>query len=553
MKKLINDPGRVVTEMLEGMVAMHPGFLLIPNHNVVVRADYAEVRDQQVALISGGGSGHEPAHAGFVGPGMLSAAVAGEVFTSPPVTAVFSAIKAVAGSRGVLLIVKNYTGDRLNFGLAAEIARNEGIAVETVIVADDIAVSSDRGVRRGLAGTVLVHKITGAAAAEGKPLEQVAEIARAAAFDISTIGISLSAGTVPAVGKPSYILPPNEIELGLGIHGEPGVLRIGLRSANELADLMLRRLREAATLPDGSRILLLVNNLGSTTPMELSIVARRAIEVLQQSGLHVERVYSGTFMTSLEAAGVSLSIMPVEEQRLRWLDAATDAPAWPRLPVEAPRPATERIISVSVSSADSRTTAEAIPKPMRRVIEAACHALIAQEDRLTTLDQAVGDGDLGISLSRGARAILDRLPSWHGTSADALKEVGLAAQEVIGGSSGPLYGVLFLRAAAVLQNHPTVWAEAAYEACQTVSEVGGAQKGDRTMLDALIPFASAFKAGDLTSAVRAAEAGAESTAQMFPRKGRSSYLGERALGHPDPGAVAVTIWLRAVADSLRQS
>src|SRR4051794_5151269 len=235
MKKLINRPDQVVDEMLDGLLALHPNLSRLAGYNVVLRSDFDERRDQQVAIISGGGSGHEPAHAGFVGPGMLSAAVVGEIFTSPSVDSVFAAIRAVAGNAGVLLIVKNYTGDRLNFGLAAEMARSEGILVETVVVADDVALANTQknAGRRGIAGTVLVHKVAGAAAAEGKDLPQVAALAQAAADSVGTMGVSLSAGVSPATGQASFTLG-EEVELGLGIHGEPGVKRIPLAPSDEL-------------------------------------------------------------------------------------------------------------------------------------------------------------------------------------------------------------------------------------------------------------------------------------------------------------------------------
>ncbi len=227
--------------MLQGLSVLHPGSVRLLGHKVMLRADAPESRDAQVAVISGGGSGHEPAHAGYVGHGMLSAAVAGEVFTSPSSDSVYAAIKAVAGKPGVLLVVKNYTGDRLNFGLAAEMARAEGIPVEMVIVDDDVALKGTEQATgaRGLAGTVFVHKLVGAAAAEGKSLTEVAATGRAAVESLATMGLSFSAGTSPAVGKPSFELGEDEIELGLGIHGEPGVRRTKIQSADELTETLL--------------------------------------------------------------------------------------------------------------------------------------------------------------------------------------------------------------------------------------------------------------------------------------------------------------------------
>ncbi len=297
MKMLINRPEAVVPELLQGLVALHPRLRLLADHPVIVRAGAEAIRDRQVALISGGGSGHEPAHAGYVGPGMLSAAVAGDVFTSPTPDTVLAAIRAVAGPPGAVLIVKNYTGDRLNFGLAAELARAEGIAVEVVVVADDVALPASEHTAgpRGLAGTVLVHKIAGAAAEAGAPLAQVAAEARATAAAVGTMGVALSACTVPAAGKPGFILGENEVELGLGIHGEPGVRRAPLESADTLADRLLGAILDRFPARP-ARVALLVNGLGGTTAMELAIVARHALAHLSGLGITVERAFAGTFL-----------------------------------------------------------------------------------------------------------------------------------------------------------------------------------------------------------------------------------------------------------------
>ena len=557
MKKLINKSERVVQEMIEGLVGMHAGWTRLQGQNIVLRTDFKAVREQQVALISGGGSGHEPAHIGFVGAGMLSAAVAGEVFTSPSADSVLAAIKAVAGRPGVLLVVKNYTGDRLNFGLAAEMARADGIQVATVYVADDVALAhvQDRAGRRGIAGTVLVHKIAGAAAAEGRSLPEVAMIAQTAADAISTMGVSLSAGIVPAIGKPGFTLGENEIELGLGIHGEPGFRRMQLAPADELVNQLLEPVLTSQHLAAGDRVALLINNLGATTTMELAIVARRALAALRERELVVERVYSGTFVSSLDTAGVSISLLKLDGPLLRWLDAPTSAPAWPNAALERPRVVEEHIPIQTTARARELPVQTEAGRRMQGIVEAACAALIEAEARLTELDHAVGDGDLGITLSRGAKAVLQNVHT-HAISnaAEALKEIAMTLQQSMGGSSGPLYGVFLLRAANSLRGSATPdemdWAQATVEACEAVGEMGGAGAGDRTMLDALIPFAEAFRDGllvglnapeALKSAVDAAESGAESTATMFPKRGRSSYLGERALGHPDPGAIAAAI------------
>ncbi len=566
MKMLINRPEAVVDEVLDGLVALHPGLRRLPGRSVIVRSDAEVVRDRHVALISGGGSGHEPAHAGYVGPGMLAAAVAGDVFTSPSPDSVLDAIRAVAGRPGVVLIVKNYTGDRLNFGLAAELARAEGIAVEVVVVADDVALPASEHTAgpRGLAGTVFVHKVAGALAEAGAPLAEVAAEARATASGLATMGVASSACTVPAAGRPGFVLRPDEIELGLGIHGEPGVRRASMEPADALVDRLLGPiLARSGGRPD--RAALLVNGLGGTTGMELAIVARRALIRLAALGVTVERAYAGTFLSAMEMAGVSLTILEVDDARLARLDAPTAAPAWPNAAPRA-RPGAIPTATATAAAAPDFGAAPAPPTPpsteagwaLDAAIRRAASALIGDAPRLTALDQAVGDGDLGVSLARGAVAVVEALPTWPlDDPAATLQSLGATLRRSLGGTSGPLYAVAALRASAVLRDDPTAWADAFRAGCAGIADLGGATRGDRTMLDALIPaseaFAGAIGAGGtpreaLTAAVEAAVLGARATAAMPPRKGRSSYLGDRALGHPDPGAEAVVVWLRAVAD-----
>ena len=329
MRKLINDPRRVVREALEGLVDLNPSLALLETEDVIVRADLPRPQARQVAVLSGGGSGHEPAHAGYVGAGMLSAAIAGDVFTSPSVDVVLAAIRAVSGPAGAVLIVKN-TGDRLNFGLAAEMASAEGIPTKIVIVADDVALHDtvEPSHRRGIAGTVLVHKVAGAAAAAGLALDDVVAEASAAAAGLGTMGVALGPCTVPAAGKPGFSLDDGEMGLGLGIHGEQGVRRVRLEAADKVVDTIVETLLAQTHLPD-RRVALLVNGLGGTPPMELSIVARHALAVLRARGFGVGRAWCGNFMTALEMPGCSLSILAVDDARLRRLDAPATAPAWP--------------------------------------------------------------------------------------------------------------------------------------------------------------------------------------------------------------------------------
>jgi dihydroxyacetone kinase len=567
MKKFINRPENAVEEMLQGMTVLSPGLDRLPGHRVMFRADAEQIRDKRVAIISGGGSGHEPAHAGYIGEGMLSAGVAGEVFTSPDTDSIFAAIKAVAGKPGALLVVKNYTGDRLNFGLAAEMARSEGISVEMIIVDDDVALNGTGSATgaRGLAGTIFVHKLVGAAAVEGKTLTDLASLGKAAVRSLATMGVSFSAGISPAVGKPSFELDEDEMELGLGIHGEPGVTRTKLQPADQLTETLLTRILKDRNFGAQKRIAVLINNLGATTEMELAIVARHAALFLDRSGFTVERLYAGTFLSSLDMAGISISVLGLNDEWLRWLDAPTAAPAWPNAAKQRPRPVNLRLAppaGPNMAFTASENPESDLAKNVERAIKAACEALFQAEPQLTELDRITGDGDMGASMKRASIAIKEAIPSYPLNDISAtLKALGHTLRHELGGSSGPLYGVLFLRAGNVLENSGRIglagWATAFDEGCRAISELGGAKPGDRTMLDAFDPFLKTLReAGTgtpreaLLAAVDEAQRGAEATAQMKPRLGRSSYLQDRVLGHPDPGAIAVAIWLRAVADAV---
>jgi dihydroxyacetone kinase len=568
MKKFINRTEDVVEEMMQGLAVLHPSSTRLLGHKVMVRADAEQAHDQQVAVISGGGSGHEPAHAGYIGVGMLSAAVVGEVFTSPSSDSVFAAIKAVSREPGALLVVKNYTGDRLNFGLAAEMARAEGISVEMVIVDDDVALKGTGQATgaRGLAGTIFIHKLVGAAAAEGKSLADVAAMGRAAVESLATMGVSFSAGTSPAVGRPSFELDEHEMELGLGIHGEPGVKRMRLQTADELTDTLLAEVLKHGRFGDEKRVAVMVNNLGATTEMELAIVARHAMSFIESKGFSVERMYAGTFLSSLDMAGISITVLGVNDEWLRWLDALTTAPAWPNALKQRPGQPQAQIageVSTIVSSPTGRGAQSQGGRKTKQAIEAACKALLGAEGELTEMDRVTGDGDLGTSMERAAKAVQGAVGSYPLDDVPAtIRAIGHTLRRELGGSSGPLYGVLFLCCGSVLEKSGAMglaqWAEALDQGCRAISELGGAKPGDRTMLDALDPFVKALKKRvggkasreAILAAVEAAERGVEATARMKPRLGRSSYLGDRVLGCPDPGAKAVAVWLRAASEAL---
>ena len=559
MKKLINDPRRVVREMLEGVCDLQPGLALLADVDVVIRADLPPPERRAVAVISGGGAGHEPAHAGYVGPGLLAAAIAGDVFTSPSVDAVLAGIEAAAGPAGAVLVVKNYTGDRLNFGLAAELARSRGIPVEIVVVADDVALKDTvpRERRRGIAGTVLIHKVAGGAAAAGLALGEVAALARAAAADLGSMGVALGACTVPAVGRPGFALGETEIELGLGIHGEPGVERSALLPADALVARLLDAILADLKPARGEGVALLVNGLGGTPEMELAVVARHAIAVLRSRGLRVERAWMGEYLTALEMPGCSLSVLKVDRARLALLDAPATSSAWR---AGSQLAAARKVVPAALVPVSSGKPPGPYAERLRSAALAVASALEAAEPLLTDLDARAGDGDLGLSMMRGAEAIRALGADAWADPPTALGRMGDAVRRAIGGSSGPFYATALLRAARHLPATPTAadWARGLRVGAEAIAELGGAKAGDCTMLDALLPAAAAFEAGlergegvagGLRAAADAAEAGAAATVAMRPHLGRASYLGDRAIGIQDGGATAVAIWLRALSQS----
>ncbi|MBB4477919.1 dihydroxyacetone kinase subunit DhaK [Rhizobium etli] len=541
MKHFFNRRETIVTEALDGLLQTSGKGRLarldsFPDIKVILRADWDK---SKVAIISGGGAGHEPSHAGFVGKGMLTAAVSGEIFASPSVDAVLTAIRAVTGPRGALLIVKNYTGDRLNFGLAAEKARAEGFDVEMVIVADDIALP---GINqpRGVAGTLFVHKIAGFHAERGEDLTTVTAQARSAAGDIVSLGMSLSTCSAPGQMHEDR-LGADEGELGLGIHGEPGVERIALQPVADIVATMSARL--SATLGNAGDQALLINNLGAVPPLEMAVIANA---VLAASLGRCVRLIIGpaAMMTALNMNGFSLSLIPLDAEREAALTAAVEPHAW--------MPAVGRheieIIAAPRTAAGKATAGE--NPGSRRLITALCEHLISLEDELNRLDGRVGDGDTGSTVATGARSLLARLYTLPlDRPAATLAAIGDILGTSMGGSSGVLLSIFFTAAAKAMADKADISA-ALLAGLDRMTFYGGAEVGDRTMVDALSPALHALASGGVAAAATAAASGAESTKAMTrARAGRSSYVGARDLADvADPGAVAIAAAFAAAAE-----
>ena len=530
MSQFINSKETLVTDAIDGMIRAADGRLArldgYPHIKVVVRADWDK---SKVALVSGGGSGHEPSHAGFVGQGMLTAAVCGDVFASPSVDAVLAGILAVTGTSGCLLIVKNYTGDRLNFGLAAERARAFGLKVAMVIVDDDVALP-ELPQARGVAGTLFVHKIAGAMAEAGATLDAVSDAANHIISGTITIGMSLDTCTVPGSPKEERI-GAGQAELGLGIHGEAGVSQVMFTGAKAAMAMVLDRL--TPHVGPGDHVALL-NNLGGATPLEMAVLT----EELAGSALG-DRIKwligPAEMMTSLDMQGFSVSLLPVTSAELQALKSPVAPHAWPGLSTLAP--VLIRPLPDGLSPVQPTTSAH----PVRRaLIESCCLALIAAERDLNALDAKSGDGDTGSTLAGASRALnaaLDRLPLADTTQ--LYRAIGVELSQTMGGSSGVLLAIFFAAAGDASASGKS-WIGALSAGLDRVMQVGGAEPGHRTMIDALAPALKALPEGAL-AASRAARAGADATSKMTRAKaGRSSYLSpDQLAGHVDPGAEGV--------------
>lgn len=532
MTQFINRREDIVAEAIDGLVAASGGRLArldgYPHIRVVVRADWDK---SQVALVSGGGAGHEPAHAGFVGRGMLTAAVCGDVFASPSVDAVLAGILAVTGPAGCLLIVKNYTGDRLNFGLAAERARAFGLNVRVVIVDDDVALP-DTPQARGVAGTLFVHKIAGALAEGGADLATVAAAAERVIAGARSIGMSLDTCTVPGAPKEDRI-PRGKAELGLGIHGEAGIEQVDYLDARGAVAMIAGKL--APFMAAGQPHVMLLNNLGGASVLEMHVLLHELARspIADRIG-HV--VGPAAMMTSLDMRGFSVSVYPADAAEIAALAAPCAPSAWPGLHALGP---------VSLRDLpDGLRPIKPLPSAnpaTRAFLARCCEILIAAEADLNQLDARAGDGDTGSTLAGAARALLaamDDLPLADHTQ--LYRAIGLELSQTMGGSSGVLLAIFFAATGDAASSGMSL-TDALQAGLARMQEIGGAQPGDRTMVDALYPALASLAEGGLGSAAKAAREGANRTGTMLRAKaGRAAYLNPDQLrGQIDPGAEAV--------------
>ncbi|WP_438918313.1 dihydroxyacetone kinase subunit DhaK [Kosakonia cowanii] len=530
-----NDRKQLVNDAIEGLVISAPHGNLVrlesdPAIRIVARADWDKSR---VAVISGGGSGHEPAHAGFVGKGMLTAAVCGDLFASPSVDAVLNAIVAVTGDRGCLLIVKNYTGDRLNFGLAAEKAKRYGLKVEMVIVADDIALPDNKQ-PRGIAGTALVHKIAGYAAEQGKSLSEVRDLAQQACDNVYSLGLAMESCNLPGSDSEEGRIQQGHVELGLGIHGEPGASTLETHNSKSLIDTLVEPLRAAV---GNDRVAVLINNLGGVSALEMALLTKE----LAHSALKDQLAYligPAPLVSSLDMKGFSLSLLRLTDEFEQALCAEVQTVGWQKPVAFAPmktQPHKAVYTGLEIEPSDN--------PQVKALVGTAAQTLIDLENRLNALDAKVGDGDTGSTFAEGAREIkrlLEQNALPLNNTAQLLQLIGERLATVMGGSSGVLMSIFFTAAGQAVHN-ATPLPDALLLGLKQMKHYGGADLGDRTLIDALQPALEALRDRGLAAAIDAAQKGAESTATMQKAgAGRSSYVNSENLeGVTDPGAVAI--------------
>ncbi|WP_144551207.1 dihydroxyacetone kinase subunit DhaK [Bacillus mycoides] len=583
MKKIINQPETLVMEMCNGMVMAHPELELLKKYKVIKKK---EMNENKVTLISGGGSGHEPVHAGLVGKGMLDAAVCGDVFASPSQIQVYQAIKATASKKGTLLIIKNYSGDIMNFKNGAHLATEDGIEVEYVRVDDDIAVEDSLYTvgRRGVAGVVLVHKIAGAAAEAGMDLMQVKAVAEKAAANVRTIGLALTSCTVPASGSPTFKLGEDEMEYGVGIHGEPGRKREKIMSADELASRMTNDLVKDLKLDDNAEIAVLVNGFGGTPLQELYLFNNAVTRELSKRNIRMNRTFVGNYMTSIDMAGLSLTVMKLDDELETLLSKECNTPAFKvDGPVESveyvdiEEKGEEKSVSFEAETAEEHAVIKNEVVSLNNMIylvDKMSEIIIKNEVPFCELDTHAGDGDFGMSVAKGFKqlkrewsSILNQEPLNIGTFLDACSMV---IMEHCGGASGPIWGGAFRAAGKAIDGKMELTVaefaemlEAALKGIQSIGERSfgrGAEVGDKTLVDALAPcvqswlesaqagvdFKTAFEKG-----AEAAVKGAEYTKEIVARMGRAGTVGERSLGYPDAGAYALGVIFTELSRSLR--
>ncbi|KIS28589.1 dihydroxyacetone kinase [Arthrobacter sp. SPG23] len=555
MTQIFDNPADFADEALDGFVAANRGYVARVDGGVVRST---EVPAGQVALVVGGGSGHYPAFAGLVGPGLAAGSACGNMFASPAAGQVYRVAKAANAGGGVLLSYGNYAGDVLHFGQAQLRLNAEGIETRTVLVTDDIASAplDEIEKRRGIAGDLTVFKVAGAAAEAGLDLDAVERLAIRTNYRTRSLGVAFDGCTLPGADAPLFHVPAGQMSLGLGIHGEPGISEHPMPTASELAELLVSRL--LADKPDdaGNRVVAIVNGLGTVKYDELFLLFGKIEKLLTAAGLTVVEPECGELVTSLDMSGLSLTLLWLDDELEQFWAAPADTPAF-RKGNLAPRASRELAGPEDAVAGEAENTTPAaagLGRLAAAVLAQVQGVVVEHEEELGNLDAIAGDGDHGIGMRRGvdAASAAAQETSAAGASVErVLTAAGEAWSERAGGTSGALWGSAVIAAGLALGNKDSYRGEDAAAAVtafvDAITELGKAEPGDKTMVDALLPFRDAFLTafdggtpvrGALASASAAAQEAAETTASLRPLKGRARPLAEKSLGHPDPGAVS---------------
>jgi dihydroxyacetone kinase phosphoprotein-dependent L subunit len=577
-RKLINDPNDLIEDLIAGMVSAHPDHLTREGRSGRAIVARHGPREGKVGIVIGGGSGHEPAFAGYVGKGLADAAPLGNIFASPSPAQIMDAGFAADGGAGVLFLYGNYTGDVMNFGMAEDEMATKGVVARSFVTTDDIASApADKiGERRGIAGNFFVFKVAGAAADSGATLPEVETAAARANAATRTMGVALSACSMPQTGKANFKIPQGEMEIGMGIHGEPGIARIPVETADAVADRLLGPILDELALVAGDKVAVLVNGLGSMTLLELYMLHRRVAEVLEARQVAIHHSWVGEYCTSLEMGGASVSLMKLDADLQRWLDHPCDTPALrvgaaiaekrpgPRRNPPRAAPAPQQA-PTAVDPTKLKMSGPVSPPVFRKMMAASAKAIFAQRDHLSALDGAIGDGDHGVTMEIGWKAVMAALDKADpaSTISELCDKMAGAFLDAVGASAGPLYASAFQAAGKAVQHRGNLDAASMVAWLRGMTDGiaarGGAAAGDKTMLDAWGPALEAAAAAlaqgaaigpCLSAAAKAAERGAEATIAMQSNRGRSKKLGERSIGHKDPGAAStafmIAAWARVV-------
>lgn len=572
MTRIANDPADFVAEALEGFVAAHAGEVRRVDGGVVRAVPAAP---GTVALVVGGGSGHYPAFAGVVGPGLATGAVCGNIFTSPSAGQAYRVAAAAETGGGVLFSYGNYAGDVLHFGEAEERLRAEGIDTRTVLVTDDIASAPiDRlSSRRGIAGDFVVFKIAGAAAERGDDLDEVERLARSANHRTRSLGVAFGGCTFPGAEEPLFTVPDGVMSIGLGIHGEPGIRDVARTGSRELAAMLVAELLADVPENRGDRAAVIVNGLGSVKYEELFVLYRDVAAELDRAGVTIVQPEVGELVTSLDMAGASVTLLWLDEELEKLWAAPASTPAYRKDAIEIAAAVPTRAESAAQDAEPARAAVEEASEASRGAAEIAGHLLsVASDDiadaaeELGRLDSFAGDGDHGVGMRTGLRAAVDAFDPAAGVSR-ALADAANAWSERAGGTSGALWATVLRRVGAALATDEALADPAASvaagiaDAAEAVRSRGGAAVGDKTMVDAIEPYVAVLNerlvAGDdlaeaLVEAARAATDAAEATAAMRPAKGRARPLAEKSVGHPDPGATSFALIVTTIARTLEE-